>query len=93
MKKMNVTTTVNILTYPHNNELKIFPNPFNDFIHIEGNVSFTIQIYNSIGICMVQEGFHNSPVTLALSALSNGLYFYRIVINNQVIQQGRLIKT
>ncbi len=86
-------TTVNILTYPHNNELKIFPNPFNDFIHIEGNVSFTIQIYNSIGICMVQEGFHNSPVTLALSALSNGLYFYRIVINNQVIQQGRLIKT
>jgi len=63
-------------------DLNIYPNPADGQLNISGlgNSEFKIEIYNAIG--QLQIAVNNSN-TIHVSALEKGIYFVKILINNQ----------
>ncbi|MEO8760789.1 MAG: T9SS type A sorting domain-containing protein, partial [Bacteroidia bacterium] len=75
-----------------NNVVKVYPNPFTNFIKIE-NLSadkYELRIYNVVGTEVIKTITNNSITTLETS-LPSGIYFYKIILNNQILQSGKLI--
>ena len=80
------------------NQLKSYPNPFSDITTIELNLQQTcntsVTIYNSQGILMrnlynasLGSGIHKitwDGRNNAGSIVTNGLYFYQVILNGQV---------
>lgn len=71
----------------------IYPNPAENFFIIntaEDLGSVSIYIYNMQGQ-LVKASALNGSNLVDVSELSNGMYFYRLISNNQVINQDKLI--
>jgi photosystem II stability/assembly factor-like uncharacterized protein len=72
------------------------PNPFNEFTtiniynHPVSNAMF-IEIYNNVGHCIKTEKITNNTIAISRENLSNGLYLYRIVDDNETLYSGKLI--
>ncbi len=60
---------------------RISPNPAKDFITVdfENNQRFIIQVYNSIGNCVMQREFNNAKNTIDISSLPGGTYLIKLV--------------
>lgn len=66
---------------------KLYPNPVSTIAEIElehatANQSYTLQVYNSIGILCRQLTINPTRTKVDLAELSEGIYFYRILENN-----------
>mgnify|MGYP003449970862 FL=1 len=70
----------------------IYPNPATENIKITGkNINNSeIFIYNSKGILEIHE--QNISKEINISKLSNGIYYYNIIENNEIIKKGKIIK-
>lgn len=71
-----------------------YPNPFNDKLSIlknESTATMVLEIYSARGQQVVQMELIRD-ITIALPALSEGTYIYRVKKENQIVDQGRLIK-
>ncbi len=81
-----VSTTINdlFLTSSYN----LFPNPFNDFITIDCNVTFSLEIKNMLGQSVY---FDNNKKTIYTSDLSSGIYFITLT-NKGFAKTYKLIK-
>lgn len=80
-------TPTSVATAPNENNA-VYPNPFNDFITVEEKG--TVQLYNSIGV-KVLEADTGNPINT--SALASGMYFMVLKDKNaQIIQQQKVIK-
>ena len=68
-----------------NNQLKIYPNPASEIIHLEfmGNLSTNCfaQIYNSLGQKVLQFGVNKKKTDVSINKLDKGNYY--ILFNNQ----------
>ncbi len=83
-------STSNIFT--QETQLQVFPNPFNDQIHIKSNQSIDkLHIFNQIGALIITYDFEEQSTqkTIDLSDLSSGLYYLQSQDKNKAI---RLIK-
>jgi CubicO group peptidase (beta-lactamase class C family) len=68
------TSTSHIFTEQDN--IQIYPNPFSDKVVIDGDFSnYKIKVFDAIGNLVTDYSGVNSPVTIDLSALGNGMYF------------------
>ena len=64
------------------NTLKVYPNPANDVLNVEG-VMTSIEVYNTVGQrLMLQETNGNTQIDL--SGFGNGMYFLRVYNNGEV---------
>jgi hypothetical protein len=75
-------------------EIDIFPNPAQSIIHVESKgigVKAEIQLLNSLGEIMLQQGITNSNISVNLQTLTDGIYFYRILIGEKIIKSDKLI--
>ena len=71
-----------------------YPNPFNDKLNIlksESSATMVLEIYSIQGQRVVQMELIRN-ITIALPALGEGTYIYRVKKENQIVEQGRLIK-
>ena len=61
-------------------EAKIYPNPANDVLHVEGNEVILVEVYNIMGqsVLSVNENFKS----INISSLQNGIYFVRLKTND-----------
>ncbi len=80
----------------NNNEIIIYPNPFNDYTNIMITDASTItkaevHVYNLIGAEVLNSTITKQTTTIGTNDLPSGLYFYKIYSNNKMIQSGRLI--
>lgn len=82
------------------NSFSVYPNPFSNIAYIEYNLSkpqvVTLSIFNTLGqivetINNVNSSAGKNTIAFDGSALSNGLYFYRIETDNDT-KSGRIIK-
>jgi len=86
----------------HRNSIRVsvYPNPFNEFVtfkyELEHNSHVRIELYNMLGqivSIIVDEqqskGLHNER--FLRSHIQEGVYFYRISINNREVNKGKLI--
>ena len=64
--------------YENGKEVKIYPNPANDVLHVEGTV-LQVDVFNILGqsVLSINEDFEN----IRLNGLQNGVYFVRLKTN------------
>jgi len=77
------------------NAVKIYPNPFTTSINVaveETLINNTeIIMYNVLGEMVMNTIITKQLSTIQTNELSSGVYFYKVVNNNKVIQSGKLI--
>ena len=66
------------------NEIKLFPTPFQSEIKIEGNNITKIELYNVSGDLLLELKNNNISI-IDLSFLNKGIYFIKLVNDNQII--------
>lgn len=76
--------------------VSISPNLFNSFTTIKLNDvsktgNYKVKIYNVLGAEVLQSDLTNQLTTLNTSNLHSGIYFYKVMENNKVVQSGKLI--
>ena len=74
----------------------IYPNPFSTFTTITLNDlaktnNVEIKMYNVLGEVVLSEMLSKQSNTFETSQLPSGIYIYKIISNNNIIQSGRLI--
>ena len=92
---VNVSTCTGIDELAANN-VTIYPNPNNGIINItlssELSKNSTLEIYDAIGKLIVTEYLSSELNTLNISNLSNGIYSFRVLNNNNMVKYGKLVK-
>ena len=72
-----------------NTDVRIFPNPSNDYFNIEletANPSMTnISVFNAIGQQVAKDSFNSSTYKFDCTKLSNGVYFVRLDIGGEIL--------
>lgn len=81
------------------NNVLIFPNPFNDIIIIQvpsinkDNDIVIIKITNILGQTLYNNEYSNQNIfTLNTSQFAQGVYIYSVIINNSIYKSGKIIK-
>lgn len=73
----------------------LYPNPFNDKLIIQSTVNenLIIQLFSMDGSLVEEETVNDFQTVIKINNLNTGVYFYRILNKNSVIQaKGKLIK-
>jgi hypothetical protein len=92
----SLTTTNPMNAEKTNIELTVAPNPFGSTttIKLKNDTKFKIcefKIYNAMGKEVMKTTINNQGTTLDMSKLMSGIYFYKAIADNKVIQSGKLI--
>ena len=74
---------------------KAFPNPAAEMLNIELNEHFTgkVMVYNISGSMVMEENIYGTESQLNTSALASGNYVYKIMKENTIFAQGKLVVT
>lgn len=94
----NLTST-DIITFADKSMIKVYPNPFVDYIHVEllhrTSEKLSVQLYSILGrkVVEVKSGIneYNRITINNLSQLSSGIYILKVKMDNVLMQQ-RIIK-
>ena len=105
--EMNVTATAiptncgtestSIFNTTKRNEIvSIYPNPFKTsttvLINDASQINRTeLRIFNLLGVEVMKTNITKQSTTLETTNLSSGIYFYKLISNNKIIQTGKLI--
>ena len=78
------------------NVLSISPNPFRSFATIKlidgsKGSSYNLKIYNVLGTEVLTTIVTQQITTLSTTDLSSGIYFYKVLDHEKVVQSGKLI--
>jgi hypothetical protein len=89
--------TVDVTSIDATNEgITIYPNPFSKSLNITiNNISqinnCELRLYNVLGAEVMNTIITNKTIVLETNELPSGIYFYKVIGNNKIIQSGRLI--
>ena len=80
----------------NSDEIKVFPNPTNALFQIESlNENWSmeeIQIYSTIGTLVKTISLNTSKTEIDITALSNGMYYLLIRLDNDLLVSRRIVK-
>lgn len=76
--------------------LGMFPNPFTNHLTIQLNDAVLnhqseMRMYNVLGTLMLKKALTTKVAILETNNLPSGIYFYKIIENNKIVQTGKLI--
>ena len=63
--------------------LTVYPNPAKDMLNVNG-VMTSIEVYNTVGQCVVTKQVSGNQTQIDLSGLNNGIYFLRVYNNGEM---------
>ena len=78
-------------------KLKIYPNPANDFLHVEYDILYLkeakLQIYNSIGAVVYTKKLNDKKdnLKIAVSEYKSGLYFCSLQIDGKLLNTKKIL--
>ncbi len=90
-------TGINDKLFPLNNKIAVYPNPFNTSTTIKIPEELTIKdaeikIYDLFGKQIINiVNIKNQEIIIDRKELSNGIYFYKLINENETIGTGKLI--
>lgn len=64
------------------NSLKVYPNPANEMLNVEGNMT-ALEVYNTLGQRLITKQVEGNGAQVNLSGLDNGVYFLRVSNNGE----------
>jgi len=76
------------------NKVDLFPNPANDLLTIKTSESilpYTLELFNLKGQSVLKTLISSSTYSLKLDENLKGIFFYRIMRNNELIKNGKLV--
>ncbi|MCX7954018.1 MAG: S8 family serine peptidase [Bacteroidales bacterium] len=83
----------NVLFNNKNSEIRIFPNPVNNYLKIEAENNIKkIEVYNYVGKILYDYQINEEKAILNLSKLSSGFYFVKIIDANGFCKTVSFIK-
>jgi len=90
-KQTGITSTKSI-----DKTVGIYPNPFTSSFSVTINDasrtnSFELRIYNVLGSEILRAFITDQVTTVETGKLAAGVYFYKVVSKNRIIQSGKLI--
>ena len=62
--------------------VKIYPNPTSGVLNIQGEGLKSIEVYNTIGQCVMMQEVNGDGIQLNTESLNNGIYFLRVRAND-----------
>jgi hypothetical protein len=82
--------TVNNIVFFENKDLKIYPNPFGEYIYFEGEATenFEVFITDMNGKLLI----HSEEKMVATTTLASGIYFLKVHTSNQKVYCTKLVK-
>lgn len=78
------------------NGISVYPNPTNGVLNIAisselaGNTS--VEVYDAVGKLVIKETLSTETSTINTSKLTDGIYVFKIMNNNQAIKIGKIVK-
>ena len=89
----DVPNCANAISEIDNKKISLLPNPATNEVIIQGGIYDQVEvvIYDIHSRKQIVQSFHNS-VTLDVSHLENGIYFYELKNKHSLIKKGKLIK-
>lgn len=79
----NICTLLGIENYNNETNIKIYPNPFADYLKIDlpkGGDNAILEIYNSLGQQVLNEKLNNQFSTVKIGNINSGLFFIKVTI-------------
>ena len=78
-------------------EISIYPNPANDYVSIAVPASIssahaTVEVTDALGKVVLTENINTDVTTLRITTLEDGVYFFKVIANNQTIKVGKVVK-
>ncbi len=105
--KVDITSNCGAVGIPNinietiNDAVTIYPNPFNTSLNITlSNISqinksesdsYRIKMYNVLGEEVMSISLNKQVSTVETNHLPSGIYIYRVISNNKIVQSGKLI--
>ncbi|MDF2447727.1 MAG: hypothetical protein K0R26_231 [Bacteroidota bacterium] len=77
-------------------DINIYPNPTNGLLNV--NVSSVlsgstfIEVYDGLGKLALKENLTSDANTISLLKLEDGVYFFKIINNNETVKVGKVVK-
>ncbi|MDQ3190884.1 MAG: ice-binding family protein [Bacteroidota bacterium] len=89
-----VPSSINKIT--ENKTVEIFPNPFTNsttitFDNIDNINKVELRLYNTLGKEVMNKNITSNSTSIDTSNLTSGVYFYKVIGDNQIIKSGKLI--
>ncbi len=74
--------------------VNIYPNPTTEVLTIQNNSSQILKftLYNSLGELCIDKILSNEINTMDISSYSDGVYFYSLTLEANIIKSGKIIK-
>ena len=72
-----------------------YPNPASNFVNFDVEMqnvqSASIAIYNMMGQEVIRQDINDSHVSINVSDLTDGVYFYSLIVNNETVKTNKLV--
>ena len=77
--------------------VSIYPNPANEYINIAIPASLTtnttlVEVTDALGKLVMKETLNTDVTTIRLDRLEDGVYFFKVISNNQTVKVGKVVK-
>ena len=82
---------LNVGSVVADNDVTIYPNPANDIINVQGEDIQYVEIYNSIGLKVLDKNVNNSE-SINIAGFASGIYFVRVVDREGNISTTKIVK-
>ena len=80
--------------YVSDEYIAVHPNPTSDKLFVEGNDMQRVELFNTMGQCVLNQIVDNSAGTeISLSGMSAGIYLLRVVMNGGCVRVQKVVKT
>ncbi len=78
------------------NAVSVYPNPFRSAVNVQINSDWQItscefRLYNALGAEVMNTTLTDQLTTVEMSSFAPGIYFYKIIDHNKIIQTGKLV--
>ena len=72
-----------------------YPNPANNIVNFDVEMqnfaSASIAIYNMMGQEVIRQDVNDTHVSINVSDLTDGIYFYSLIVNNETVKTNKLV--
>lgn len=69
-----------------------YPNPASNFVNFDCEMqNATIAIYNMMGQEVIRQDVNDSHVSINISDLTDGIYFYSVIVNGDAVKTSKLV--
>ena len=78
-------------------QISIYPNPASDHVNIAitsylSSNHTVVEVTDALGKVVMKEALNTELTTIRLNKLPEGIYFFKVITNNQAVKVGKVVK-